>query len=167
MSVNFEYDESMGNPAQHAECLLSLETDNNFYVATSDALPWREPDDEPGDRMVVPIVFVESLLRMAPVEDPSQLNDKGCLSSVLSTTFINQWLSVFVDELQLIAAEDGDQDAVRDFKDFDELQMAADKYCMDRIAQSKYQMACRGTGFKSTRRCGKMSRQCGARTWSG
>jgi len=64
MSVDFHYDENFGNPAQ-AECLLSLDMDNNFYVATADALPWREPDDEPEDRMVVPIIYVESLLRKA------------------------------------------------------------------------------------------------------
>eukprot|EP00327_Prymnesium_parvum_P009227 CAMPEP_0184384570 /NCGR_PEP_ID=MMETSP0007-20130409/7973_1 /TAXON_ID=97485 /ORGANISM="Prymnesium parvum, Strain Texoma1" /LENGTH=88 /DNA_ID=CAMNT_0026731451 /DNA_START=44 /DNA_END=310 /DNA_ORIENTATION=- len=52
MSVDFDYDENQGNSA-HTECLLSIETDNNFYVATSGALPWREPDNAPGDRMVV------------------------------------------------------------------------------------------------------------------
>ncbi|KAL1507908.1 hypothetical protein AB1Y20_007513 [Prymnesium parvum] len=102
MSVDFDYDENQGNPA-HTDCLLSMETDNNFYVATSGALPWREPEDTPGDRM------------------------RGwCLE------YINRWPSVFVDELQLIAAEDGDPDSVRDFKDFDELQLAADQ-CMDRL----------------------------------
>ncbi|KAL1507907.1 hypothetical protein AB1Y20_007513 [Prymnesium parvum] len=50
MSVDFDYDENQGNPA-HTDCLLSMETDNNFYVATSGALPWREPEDTPGDRM--------------------------------------------------------------------------------------------------------------------
>ncbi|KAL1530454.1 hypothetical protein AB1Y20_001356 [Prymnesium parvum] len=115
MSVDFDYDENQGNPA-HTDCLLSMETDNNFYVATSGALPWREPEDTPGDRMrgwwpaLVPGIFVESLLRKAPVTDASQLKDKGCLSSVLSLEYINRWLSVFVDELQLIAAEDGDPD---------------------------------------------------------
>mmetsp|Transcript_13267 Transcript_13267/g.33120 ORF Transcript_13267/g.33120 Transcript_13267/m.33120 type:complete len:164 (+) Transcript_13267:134-625(+) len=118
MSVDFDYDENQGNSA-HTECLLSMETDNNFYVATSGALPWREPDNAPGDRMVVPGIFVESLLRKAPVPDPSSLNDKGCLSSVLGIAFINQWLGVLVDELHLIAAEDGDTESVRDFKDFD------------------------------------------------
>jgi len=44
MSVDFDYDENQGNSA-HTECLLSMETDNNFYVATSGALPWREPDN--------------------------------------------------------------------------------------------------------------------------
>mmetsp|Transcript_12013 Transcript_12013/g.25360 ORF Transcript_12013/g.25360 Transcript_12013/m.25360 type:complete len:136 (-) Transcript_12013:361-768(-) len=90
MSVDFDYDENQGNSA-HTECLLSIETDNNFYVATSGALPWREPDNAPGDRMVVPGIFVESLLRKAVVPDPSSL----------------------------IAAEDGDTESVRDFKDFD------------------------------------------------
>ncbi|KAL1525413.1 hypothetical protein AB1Y20_020272 [Prymnesium parvum] len=125
------------NPA-HTDCLLSMETDNNFYVATSGALPWREPEDTPGDRMRgwwCAGIFVESLLRKAPVTDASQLKDKGCLSSVLSLEYINRWLSVFVDELQLIAAEDGDPDSVRDFKDFDELQLAADQ-CMDRLTRS-------------------------------
>ncbi|KAL1519837.1 hypothetical protein AB1Y20_023341 [Prymnesium parvum] len=91
MSVDFDYDENQGNTA-HAECLLSMETDNNFYVAMSEALPWREPEDAPGDRMVVPGIFVESLLRKAPVSDPSRLRDKGCLSSVLSLSYINRWL---------------------------------------------------------------------------
>mmetsp|Transcript_31452 Transcript_31452/g.78376 ORF Transcript_31452/g.78376 Transcript_31452/m.78376 type:complete len:397 (+) Transcript_31452:117-1307(+) len=134
MSVEFDYDENQGNSA-HNDCLLSMETDNNFYVSTAGAMPWREPDDAPGDRMVVPGIFVESLLRKAPVPDPSKLKDMGCLSSVLSLSFINQWLSVLVDELHLIAAEDGDADSVRDFKDFDELQLAADA-CMDRLTRS-------------------------------
>jgi len=38
MSVDFDYDENQGNSA-HTECLLSMETDNNFYVATAEALP--------------------------------------------------------------------------------------------------------------------------------
>lgn len=134
MSVDFDYDEHLGNPA-HTECLLTLETDNNFYVATSGALPWREPEDAPGDRMVVPGIFIESLLRKAPVADPSLMRDRGCLSSTIGVAFINQWLSVLVDELHLIAADDGDQDSVRDFRDFDELQLAADG-CMHRLTQS-------------------------------
>jgi len=85
--------------------------------------------------MVVPGIFVESLLRKAPVPDPSSLNDKGCLSSVLGIAFINQWLGVLVDELHLISAEDGDTESVRDFKDFDELQLAADE-CMARLTLS-------------------------------
>mmetsp|Transcript_45444 Transcript_45444/g.112979 ORF Transcript_45444/g.112979 Transcript_45444/m.112979 type:complete len:110 (-) Transcript_45444:95-424(-) len=71
MSVDFDYDENLGNSA-HNECLLSMETDNNFYVATSGALPWREPDDAPGDRMVVPGIFVESLLRKACAQAHAQ-----------------------------------------------------------------------------------------------
>mmetsp|Transcript_20395 Transcript_20395/g.50920 ORF Transcript_20395/g.50920 Transcript_20395/m.50920 type:complete len:587 (+) Transcript_20395:419-2179(+) len=134
MSIDFDYDENQGSTA-HTECLLSMETDNNFYVATSGAMPWREPDDDAGDRMVVPSIFVESLLRKAPVANPSTLNGKGCLSSVLGLAFINKWLSVLVDELHMIAAEDGDTESVRDFKDFDELQLAADK-CMERLTMS-------------------------------
>ncbi|KAL1495333.1 hypothetical protein AB1Y20_017187 [Prymnesium parvum] len=111
MSVDFDYDENQGNTA-HTECLLSMETDKNFYVATSGAMPWREPDDDPGDRMVVPSIFVESLLRRSPVANPSTMNGKGCLSSVLGLTFINQWLSVLVDEVHMIAAEDGDTESV-------------------------------------------------------
>eukprot|EP00327_Prymnesium_parvum_P048837 CAMPEP_0205887620 /NCGR_PEP_ID=MMETSP1083-20121108/19925_1 /ASSEMBLY_ACC=CAM_ASM_000430 /TAXON_ID=97485 /ORGANISM="Prymnesium parvum, Strain Texoma1" /LENGTH=143 /DNA_ID=CAMNT_0053251453 /DNA_START=534 /DNA_END=964 /DNA_ORIENTATION=- len=98
-----------------------METDNNFYVATSGALPWREPDN-----VTLPAIEWSSLAfssshfsRKAPVPDPSSLNDKGCLSSVLGIAFINQWLGVLVDELHLIAAEDGDTESVRDFKDFD------------------------------------------------
>ncbi|KAL1498818.1 hypothetical protein AB1Y20_014121 [Prymnesium parvum] len=112
MSVDFDYDENQGNTAR----------------------PHR-PDDDPGDRMVVPSIFVESLLRKSPVANPSTMNGKGCLSSVLGLTFINQWLSVLVDEVHMIAAEDGDTESVRDFKDFDELQLAADK-CMERLTRS-------------------------------
>jgi len=69
------------------------------------------------------------------VTDTTVLNGRGCLSSVLGLEFINQWLSVFVDELELIAAPDGDTESVRDFKDFDELQLAADE-CTDRLMRT-------------------------------
>eukprot|EP00327_Prymnesium_parvum_P001366 CAMPEP_0182826198 /NCGR_PEP_ID=MMETSP0006_2-20121128/16245_1 /TAXON_ID=97485 /ORGANISM="Prymnesium parvum, Strain Texoma1" /LENGTH=115 /DNA_ID=CAMNT_0024953345 /DNA_START=1112 /DNA_END=1458 /DNA_ORIENTATION=- len=70
-----------------------MDTDNNFYVATSGALPWREPDN-----VTLPAIEWSSLAfssshfsRKAVVPDPSSL----------------------------IAAEDGDTESVRDFKDFD------------------------------------------------
>mmetsp|Transcript_27505 Transcript_27505/g.68371 ORF Transcript_27505/g.68371 Transcript_27505/m.68371 type:complete len:161 (-) Transcript_27505:847-1329(-) len=126
MSVQFDYyDESLGN-APSAECLLSLETDNNFYISTSGALPyWREPADEAEDRMTIPVVFIESILRRAPVPNPGSLKERKCLESTLSLDFINNWVSVLVDELGMISPEDGDEDAVKDFADFDELPLHA------------------------------------------
>ncbi|KAL1524410.1 hypothetical protein AB1Y20_019305 [Prymnesium parvum] len=134
MSTQFDYDEALGNAAS-PDCLLSLETDNNFFISTSNALPWKEPADQAEDRMTIPVIFIESLLRKAPVPDPSSLNGKLCLESVLSLDFINNWISVLVDELGMLAAEDGDQDAVRDFADFDELQTKADE-CMQRLCHT-------------------------------
>ncbi|KAL1529200.1 hypothetical protein AB1Y20_000158 [Prymnesium parvum] len=131
MWIQFDYDESLGNEAS-PDCLLSLETENNFFISTSRALPWKEPSDRSDDRMTVPAIFIESLLRKAPVSDPSSLNDKGCLESTLSLDFINNWISVLVDEVAMLASDDGDEDAVKDFIDFDELQSKTDA-CMQRL----------------------------------
>lgn len=125
MSVVFDYDEAMGNPAA-PDCLLSLEVDNNFFIATESALPWSEPADQPGDRMTLPCVFVESLVRRLKVVDPRQMAGMGSMEHVLSAPFLSQCISTLVDHLRLLAADDGDEDSVKDFRDFDELQAAAD-----------------------------------------
>lgn len=131
MSVQFEYDEDNGNGAE-AGCLLRISTDTNFYISTEGALPWKEPADAPGDAMVIDAVWIESLVRKAKVSQPNTLSDLGCLSVVLNPTFINEWLSVLVDETGLLGAEDGDEDAVRDYQSFNELQDAADA-CWEKI----------------------------------
>lgn len=59
--VSLAYD-SYTTGDDHPECLVSTPTDENFYIATENALPWREAPDGDDSRRVVASVWLESLV---------------------------------------------------------------------------------------------------------
>lgn len=135
-TVDLEYDENVGNPAT-AACLLSFEREQDFVVATADALPWSEPANGDADRITVPIVWIESLLRKAKVEDPNSLRGVPFFTSCLSCEAItdgslNALLEAGLVDVPAVDGEEENEEEVRDFLNFTELQKEADA-----IAQSK------------------------------
>lgn len=66
------------------------------------------------------------MVRKAKVDDPTQLAGLGCLEVCLSVQYLSDTPSALVDDAGLVAAEDGDEDAVRNFADLNELQDHSD-----------------------------------------
>lgn len=123
--MDMEYDEAYGNPAQPS-CLVNIAKEERFYTATEEALPWGEPADGDDDRAVVPIAWLESLVRKAKVADAEALGGKGFLTSCIHVGCLNRILAALCEK-GLVDAEDGDDDAVTAFSTFDSLQTACDK----------------------------------------
>lgn len=73
------------------------------------------------------IVWVESLLRMARVEDPNDLRTIPFFTSCLSAEAIKNGLDALLEAGLVDADDDEEQESVRDFKDFTELQLRADE----------------------------------------
>ena len=79
-TIGATYDEDFGNPPA-PECLTRWRRDEPFVLSTDEALPWTTPVDGAADSFVLPIIWLEGLLRSMPVDDPSLLDDpvNGCL----------------------------------------------------------------------------------------
>lgn len=125
-TVEFEYDENAGNAAT-AACHLSFEKEQDFVVATAKALPWEPPADGNDDRTTVAIVWVESLLRMAKVDDDENLKNVPFFTSCLSADAIKDGVNALLEAGLIDVDDDEEEEAVRDFKDFTELQLRADE----------------------------------------
>lgn len=123
-SFDIDYDQNLGNPAT-GECPLSFAKDENFYVATENALPWEAPAVGGINRAIVAISWIEALVRKAPVKDPMKLSTIPLLSSCLHLDCLCGALECLVD-LGLITTDDGDDSSVRDFGSLDELQREVD-----------------------------------------
>ena len=88
-TMDLEYDENRGNPPACAkECLISLHLWPDLKTstrreATALAWPWGDPADGDTDYAVLPIAFLETLFRKAPVPDPNGLQAVPFLSSCL------------------------------------------------------------------------------------
>ena len=66
-SQGAEFDEDRGGP-RHEANLISFPEDCDFYKSTLRAWPWRRVEHE-GARQAIASVFVESLFRLAPVDE--------------------------------------------------------------------------------------------------
>lgn len=137
-SFDVDYDQDLGNPAT-GECPLNFAKDENFYVATENALPWRVPADGDDNRAIVAITWIEALVRKAPVEDPMKLRDIPLVSSCLHVDFLRGALECLAD-LGLLEADDGDVSSVRDFHSLDELQRAADAIMAANPDETRFQV---------------------------
>ena len=73
-NLELEWDEERGGP-RAPEANISVPADGQFYKSTQHALPYDPPGDhdQDNDRMVVPVAFLEKLVRNAPVPDSEQL----------------------------------------------------------------------------------------------
>ncbi|KAL3892839.1 MAG: hypothetical protein SGPRY_014734 [Prymnesium sp.] len=137
-AFDVDYDEVMGNPAT-SDCPLNFARDENFFIATENALPWELPADGDASRATIAIVWIEALLRKAPVPDPSKLGTTMLLSSCLHLDYVRGALECLAD-LGLLAAEDGDDESVRDFIGLDDLQRAADQLIMENPQEARLQV---------------------------
>ncbi|KAL3908445.1 MAG: hypothetical protein SGPRY_009797, partial [Prymnesium sp.] len=121
-----QYDEDVTGDVTE-ECLLSFPRDENFFISTEDALPWREPDGEDdGERMVIATVWIESLLRNVPVPSSPSLRDVPFLTRTPAATWIAAALSELVNNAGLLVTDDEDDANVRAFASMDELQEHCD-----------------------------------------
>ena len=123
-TMDLEYDENRGNPPAK-ECLISLARSEDLYQATAVAWPWGDPADGDADYAVLPIAFVETLFRKAPVPDPTSLQAVPFISSCLHLhDYLEPMLQLMVAE-DLLAEDDGGG-GVYVFRDRTELQGYAD-----------------------------------------
>ena len=76
------WDEDRGGPTDSRN-LISFPTGGDFYKATKAALPWSECGAHYEGRHVVASVFIEKLLRKAPVQDPSTFNTDHFMTKCL------------------------------------------------------------------------------------
>ena len=77
--MDVDYDEDVGNPAV-PECLISISRNEELYEMTTNVFPWAMPADGDASRRVVPLAYLESMVRRAPVDRTADL------SSVLALT---------------------------------------------------------------------------------
>lgn len=123
--LDVEYDEVLGN-APHPACMLSFARGQGFVTATERAFAWATPADGNDDRAVIEIGWIESLFRTAEVENPEGLRGVPMLSRCLHVHYLRNGLEALLDN-GLIEADDDDDDAVRVFADYGELQDRADE----------------------------------------
>ncbi|KAL3901645.1 MAG: hypothetical protein SGPRY_012250 [Prymnesium sp.] len=121
MSVTLQYDEDVsGNVSE--ECLFSFPKEENFFISTEDALPWRAPDDDDDERMVIASVWIETLLRHVVVPSPAELQSVPFLTRTPAAEWLAAALSELVDNAKLLDTDVDDDQNVRAFASMDELQ---------------------------------------------
>lgn len=86
----------------------------------------RASRDGNDDRATIGVAWIEALFRSAEVKDPAKLRDVPFLSSCLHVHYLRNGLEALLEH-GLVDAEDEDDDNVRVFADFDELQERADQ----------------------------------------
>ncbi|KAL3929824.1 MAG: hypothetical protein SGPRY_001793 [Prymnesium sp.] len=138
MLIDLDFDENFGNPPDY-RCLVSGARDENLYVATEGSIPWEDPAVGDQTRAVAAAVYFEALLREAPFPDPQKLKGFPYLSSILAGEYLIGALT-FVVENGLVEAEDGDEESVRDFRSFDELQQRVDLIVKNRPQEPALQV---------------------------
>ncbi|KAL3892517.1 MAG: hypothetical protein SGPRY_015057, partial [Prymnesium sp.] len=149
MPIDLDFDENFGNPPD-SRCLVSVARDEDFYVATQGSILWEDPADGDQTRAVAAAVYFEALLRKAPVPDPQKLKGFPYLSSILAGEHLIGALT-FLVENGLVEAEDGDEESVRDFRSFDELQQRADLIVKNNLQEPALQVDATRRGTTSKR----------------
>ena len=108
-SVDWDEDRPGRNPDQQAGAKhLSFSTDDVFYKATRDALPWTAPDSDgfgadPG-RILIPATWVECLFKKAPCRRPASFKDseqgpyKFLTQCLHLEKYINPNLDLLIDQ---------------------------------------------------------------------
>ena len=115
---------------------LSFSTDDEFYKATRDALPWTDPDSDglgadPG-RMLIPATWVECLFRRSPCrsqsfKDPAQGPFKFLTRCLHLDKYINPNLDLLIEQGLLRTSLPGAPEQTRYYQDKTELYTASDK----------------------------------------
>ena len=96
--IDVQWDEDRGGPRDH-RALISSPSDGALVRATRKALPWTDcgPHDE--GRMTLPYMFVEKLLRKAPVPEPRSLHAHCFIDKCLSLEdFVVPALELLVEQ---------------------------------------------------------------------
>ena len=126
---DLEWDEDRtGNRSPRS--LVSLPDNHPFFLATSKAIDWTSCGDEDVGRVVTPSVFLEKLLRYAPVQRPRELKGHAFLSKTISLNFMRGGLGLLIDQGLLEEEDDEDNEDNSDSFEFEsatDLQDAADK----------------------------------------
>ena len=132
-AVDARWDEEM-TADRSDNALLSTPTEGNFYNATCNALPWMDRDSVSPGRHAVPVVYVNSLFRLAPVTEPKDLGVITALRKTLSVEdYLQPALQLLIDEGLLEEEnEEGDMILIV-FKTRTELQARADKLVLQLI----------------------------------
>ena len=107
--LDLTYDETRNPSRRDPRNFISSPRGDELYKATANILPWEAATWDTGDRVVVPSVFLEKIVRLAPVPDPDGLSS---LSFITRTLDCDGWLraaiTVLIDE-GLIHDQDEDE----------------------------------------------------------
>ena len=123
MSIQFEYDEALGN-APTRDSPFSVARHEDFFKATERVVPYRLPASGDATQAIAPLVFVEKIFRCAQVEDPSKLSGIPFLSRCLHlNNFLYDGLEFLLSEGLVEKEDDG---TVIPFDTVTELQEKAD-----------------------------------------
>ena len=95
--VDMAWDEDRGGP-RHADNLVSFPEDGEFYLSTKNVLDWRKCGVHDTARMVVPAVFVEKLFKLAPVKDPTELQEHLFLVKTLAIAWLEPALELLLGQ---------------------------------------------------------------------
>ena len=116
---------------------LSFSTDDEFYKATRDALPWTDPDSDglgadPG-RMLIPATWVECYfvqeitVPLSELQSPAQGPFKFLTRCLHLDKYINPNLDLLIEQGLLRTSLPGAPEQTRHFQDKTELFTASDK----------------------------------------
>ena len=87
--LDLTYDETRNPSRRDPRNFISSPRGDELYKATANILPWEAATWDTGDRVVVPSVFLEKIVRLAPVPDPDGLSS---LSFITQTLDCDGWL---------------------------------------------------------------------------
>ena len=121
-----QWDEDRGGLPE-ADNLISFPSGGVFHKATEKLLPWRQCGGHDHNRHVVPSIFIEKLVRSAPVPDPPAFQPEHFMTKCLDVKYLAKALDLLIDE-GLVEEEDAEGNAVpRRLADSDALYAHADK----------------------------------------